>query len=135
MRDDLDEVLNEQTSVTTAAIPASAPQKPSTPRRPFTAADRVRIENLARSGMPANEIAKRIGRGSSHPQVARLVRQLGLAKPGPGLVALQLTLRPRTWEALEAAARRRDMKPAALAVELIDHIIRRGSVDQVRHDG
>jgi hypothetical protein len=95
----------------------------------------VRIENLARSGMPANEIAKRIGRASSHPQVARLVRQLGLAKPSPGLVALQLALRPRTWEALEAAARRRDMKPAALAVELIDHIIRRGSVDQVRHDG
>jgi hypothetical protein len=134
MTDDLDELLNEQTSEAPAASPASAPVRCSKPSRPFTAADRVRIGNLARGGLPAAEIAKRIGRGL--PQVSKVVRELGLAPSTPStLVPVELKLRRSPFGMLEAAARRRDLAPETLASALIDRVIRRGSIDHVLHAG
>jgi hypothetical protein len=119
------------------ALPASS-QKPrqSKPRQPFTPGERAAIERLARNGVAPNEIAKAINRGSNHPQVALYVRQLGLAAKQTSSVPVvisdsKVTCSGKTWAALAAAARRRSVEPAMLAVQIIDGVLRRGSVDAV----
>ena len=94
--------------------------------RPFTDADRATIAALARTGLSSNEIAKRVGRGV--PQVTRVVRSFGLAEPSS--IALTLSLKRRSFEMLEAAARRRNTEPARLLVEIVEGVLKRGSVDR-----
>jgi hypothetical protein len=118
-------------------LPESAPPKRSKPRHPFTPGERAAIERLARSGTPANEIAKLIRRGSNYSQVALLVRQLGLAKPTS--VQLQVgaskaNCPTKILDLLEAAARRQSVKPALLAVQLITGVLQHGSIDAVLRD-
>jgi DNA-binding NarL/FixJ family response regulator len=107
-----------------------APTKPkqSKPHQPFTAGDRVRIANLVATGLSAAQIAERIHRGL--PQVSRIVREITSSSTKPTETSLQLNVPARTMTALEAAARRRHLKPATLAAELIDNVVRHGSVTE-----
>jgi IS30 family transposase len=109
---------------------SSTPARRSRPHMPFTQIDRLRIQNLVDSGLSAAQIAARIHRGL--PQVSRIVRELAAAAK-PARVALKLDLPMTTWDLLEAAARRRRLEPTKLALELLDHLVRHGSIDQVRH--
>jgi hypothetical protein len=49
--------------------------KRAKPSQPFSEADRIRVENLVRSGLSAAQIAERLNRGL--PQISRLVKELG----------------------------------------------------------
>jgi hypothetical protein len=119
-------------SVAPPASSATVPKQPPKPSYvPFTAADKVRIENLARSGVATAEIAKRVGRGL--PQVSKVVRELTASTKQPTSVPLALNVPAKTMAALAAAARRRNVEPARLLVEIADGVLRRGSVDAVIH--
>jgi hypothetical protein len=119
-------------------LASSAPTKPkrSKPYQPFSAADKVRISNLVAAGLSPAEIAARVHRGL--PQISRLVRELA-ASAKPTSLTLQLgeskaNCPEKTWAALTAAARRRNVKPASLAVEIIGGVLRHGSIDHVIRD-
>jgi DNA-binding CsgD family transcriptional regulator len=130
-----------------AAPPSSAPptveplpangsaQKPKAKSHtPFTQADRIRIENLVRSGLSAAQIAERVGRGLR--QVSRVVKELDGAQPRA--VALQVgdtkaSLPTKTWDMLTAAAKRRSTEPAVLLAQICQGIIEHGSIDRAVH--
>jgi hypothetical protein len=128
-------VLSEQPVA--EPVLADHPQQPkrSKQSRPFTAADRVRIANLVAAGLSAAEIAARTHRGL--PQVSRIVRELSSSTKPTSVPVLvgdsKASCSAKTWAALAAAARRRSVEPATLAVQIVDGTLRRGSVDAVIH--
>jgi hypothetical protein len=83
--------------------------------------------------MSPPEIAARIHRGL--PQVSKVVREINEATKPTSVPVLisdsKVTCSAKTWVALAAAARRRSVEPAMLAVQIIDGVLRRGSVDAV----
>jgi hypothetical protein len=86
-----------------------APTKRSKPHTPFTAGDRLRIANLVAAGLTVAQIAAKINRGL--PQTSRIVKEL-TSSTKPTSVPLQLrdskaNCPAKTWDLLEAAARRR----------------------------
>jgi hypothetical protein len=100
---------------------------------PFTAADRVRIANLVAAGLTTAQIAERTRRGLA--QVSRIVREIASSTTPTSVPVLisdsKVSCPAKTWAALAAAARRRSVEPAHLAVMIIDGVLKRGSVDAV----
>jgi len=103
----------------------NAAQKRAKPHTPFTAADRVRIANLVAGGLTAAQIAERIHRGL--PQVSKVVRELASSTKQPTSVPVQCPA--KIWDLLSAAARRRNLDPAHLALQIMEGVLKRGSVD------
>jgi hypothetical protein len=129
----------EQPSVTP---PPSQLANGSTPKSksytPITEADRVRIGNLVAAGLSTAAIAAKVRRGV--PQVSRIVRELAASTKPPTSVSVPVLMADskvscpaKTWAALAAAARRRSVEPAHLAVMIIDGVLRRGSIDAAIH--
>jgi hypothetical protein len=81
--------------------------------------------------MSAPEIATRIHGGL--PQVSKVVREINEAtKPTSVPLALgdaKTTCPVKVWDLLAAAAKRRGLDPAHLALAIMEGVLKRGSVD------